>query len=51
MGLIKAGLGALGSTLADQWLEFITIDKMDSNVLVQRGYPMERGSNTKRTIK
>lgn len=49
MGLIKAGLGALGSTLADQWLEFITIDKMDSNVLVQRGYPMERGSNTKRT--
>ena len=24
MGLIKAGLGALGGTLADQWKEFFT---------------------------
>lgn len=25
MGLIKAGMGALGGTLADQWKEFSTV--------------------------
>ena len=29
MGLIKAGLGALGGTLADQWKEFFYCEAMD----------------------
>ena len=34
MGLIKAGLGALGGTLADQWKEFFYCDSMDKDVMV-----------------
>ena len=37
MGLIKAGLGALGGTLADQWKEFFYCDAMDSDTLVVKG--------------
>lgn len=33
MGLIKAGIGALGSTLADQWKEFFYCDALDKDVL------------------
>ena len=29
MGLIKAGVGALGGTLADQWKEFFYCDAME----------------------
>jgi hypothetical protein len=29
MGLIKAGFGALGGVLADQWKEFFYCDAMD----------------------
>lgn len=49
MGLIKAGLGALGGTLADQWKEFIYCDAIAGNVLVTRGKKQtnERSSNTK----
>ena len=28
MGLIKAGMGALGGTLADQWKEFFYCESM-----------------------
>ena len=35
MGLIKAGIGALGGTLADQWKEFC--DSIDKEVLVVKG--------------
>ena len=49
MGLIKAGLGALGGTLADQWKEFFYCDAIDSNVLVVKGQKQTSGrsSNTK----
>ncbi|MBR5515685.1 MAG: SPFH domain-containing protein [Clostridia bacterium] len=49
MGLIKAGLGALGGTLADQWKEFFTCDAMDSDTLMVRGKKQTSGrsSNTK----
>lgn len=49
MGLIKAGIGALGSTLADQWKEFFYCDAMDPDVLVVKGHKRisGRSSNTK----
>ena len=49
MGLIKAGIGALGGTLADQWKEYFYCDAMDANVLVVRGQKQVNGrsSNTK----
>ena len=37
MGLIKAGIGALGGTLADQWKEFFYCDSLDQDVLVVKG--------------
>ena len=37
MGLIKAGLGALNSTLADQWKEFFYCDALDKDLLMVRG--------------
>lgn len=49
MGLIKAGLGALGGTLADQWKEFFYCDAIDKEVLVVKGQKRVSGrsSNTK----
>ena len=49
MGLIKAGLGALGGTLADQWKEFFYCDALPVNVLVTKGSKRVSGrsSNTK----
>ena len=49
MGLIKAGLGALGGTLADEWKEYIYCDSMDANVLAVKGRKRtgSRSSNTK----
>lgn len=37
MGLIKAGMGALSSTLADQWKEFFYCDALPANVMVVKG--------------
>ena len=49
MGLIKAGIGALGGTLADQWKEFFYSDAMDMDTLVVKGKKRTSGrsSNTK----
>lgn len=37
MGLIKAGIGAVGGVLADQWKEFFYCDAMDKSVMVVKG--------------
>ncbi len=49
MGLIKAGMGAMGSTLADQWKEFFYCESMPKEVLVTKGEKRVSGrsSNTK----
>lgn len=49
MGLIKAGMGAVGGTLADQWKEFFYCDALDRDVLVVKGKKRTdaRSSNTK----
>ena len=49
MGLIKAGFGALGGVLADQWKEFFYCDSLPSDVLVRKGQKRVSGrsSNTK----
>jgi len=49
MGLIKAGLGALKGTLADQWKEFFYCDAMEGDVLVTKGRKRisGRSSNTR----
>lgn len=49
MGLIKAGTGALGSVLADQWKEFFSCDALSNDILVAKGNKTVSGrsSNTK----
>lgn len=49
MGLIKAAIGALGGTLADQWKEFFYCNALPSDVLVTKGQKQVSGrsSNTK----
>jgi membrane protease subunit (stomatin/prohibitin family) len=49
MGLIAAGLGAIGGVLADQWKEFFYCDAIDKNVLAVKGQKKlsSRSSNTK----
>lgn len=49
MGLIKAGIGALGGTLADQWKEFFYCEAMEKDLLVTKGQKRitGRSSNTK----
>ena len=49
MGLIKAGIGAFGGTLADQWKEFFYCDSLENNVLMVKGEKRisGRSSNTK----
>ncbi|MBE6688879.1 MAG: SPFH domain-containing protein [Ruminococcaceae bacterium] len=49
MGLIKAGMGALGGTLADQWKEFFYCDAIDNDLLMVKGQKRtgSRSSNTK----
>ena len=48
MGLIKAGVGAVGGVLADQWKEFFYCDALPNNVLVKKGQKRigNRSSNT-----
>ncbi|WP_285814689.1 SPFH domain-containing protein [Thomasclavelia cocleata] len=49
MGLIKAGIGAIGGTFADQWKEFFYCDAIDKDVLVAKGRKKtsDRSSNRK----
>ena len=49
MGLIKAGMGALGGTLADQWKEFFYCEAMPKELLVTKGVKRTSGrsSNTR----
>ncbi len=49
MGLIKAGIGALGGVLADQWKEFFYCDSIENDVLMVKGQKRisGRSSNTK----
>ena len=48
MGLIKAGVGALGGVLPDQWKEFFYCDALDMNTLMVKGEKRtsKRSSNT-----
>ena len=43
MGLIKAGLNALGGTMASQWRDFFFADAMDENVLVTKASKKTKG--------
>lgn len=43
MGLIKAAIGAVGGTLADQWKDYYYCDAINENVLVVKG--QKRGSD------
>ncbi len=47
MGLIKAGIGALGGTFADQWKEFFYCDAIENDTLVVKGQKRitDRSSN------
>lgn len=49
MGLIKAAVGAVGGTLADQWKEFFYCDALEQDILVVKGEKRINGrsSNTK----
>lgn len=46
MGLIKAGMGALGGTLADQWKEFFYCDAMGKEVMVTKGKKRTSGRSS-----
>ena len=49
MGLIKAGIGALGGVMADQWKEFFYCESLENDVLMVKGQKRVggRSSNTK----
>jgi len=49
MGLIKAGIGALGGVLSDQWKEFFYCEALDMDTLMVKGSKRVggRSSNTK----
>ena len=49
MGLLKAGLGAVGGVLADQWKEFFYCEAMPKDVIMVKGEKRvgNRSSNTK----
>ena len=53
MGIIKAVVGAVGGTLADQWLEVIESDQMSDTTVFAKGVAVrkndKRSSNTKST--
>ncbi len=49
MGIIKAGVSAVGGALADQWLEVIEPGNMGDQTVFARGVQIRKGSNTKGT--
>jgi membrane protease subunit (stomatin/prohibitin family) len=44
MGLISAGVGAVGGTLADQWVDFYTAPAFDETTLVAPGVLQEKNN-------
>ena len=49
MGLVRAALGAISGTLADQWKEFFYCDSLNQDILMTRGKKQVggRSSNTR----
>ncbi|MBQ5972940.1 MAG: SPFH domain-containing protein, partial [Oscillospiraceae bacterium] len=49
MGLIKAAIGAVGGTFADQWREFFYCESLSADILAAKGQKRvsSRSSNTK----
>lgn len=47
MGIVKALAGAVGGSLADQWLEVIEAGDMDDQTVFAGGVKVRKGSNTK----
>jgi membrane protease subunit (stomatin/prohibitin family) len=51
MGLLKAGIGAVGGVLADQWIDYFYCDSLEADVLAAKGQKRTsskgRSSNTK----
>ncbi len=49
MGLIKAAAGAIGGTMADQWLDYFYCEALDKDVLMAKGQKRasDRSSNKK----
>jgi membrane protease subunit (stomatin/prohibitin family) len=48
MGLIRAGIGALGGTLADQWKEFFYCDSLSADVIMTKGEKRIGGRSSNR---
>ncbi len=46
MGLIKAGISAVSSTLADQWKEYFSCEAMPKEVLVRKGVKSGSGRSS-----
>ena len=46
MGLISAGLGAVGGVLADQWKEYFYCEALDKDVLMAKGIKHSSGRST-----
>ena len=41
MGLLKAGAGAIGGVLSDQWREFFYCESLDADILVAKGEKLD----------
>ncbi len=48
MGLLKAGVGALGGVLADSWREYFYCESLDVDVLVKKGEKRTGGRSSNR---
>ncbi|MBR0278135.1 MAG: SPFH domain-containing protein, partial [Clostridia bacterium] len=48
MGLLRAGIGALGGTLADQWKEFFYCEALPADVLMKKGQKIIGGRSSNR---
>ncbi len=46
MGLLRAGIGAAGGVLADQWKEYFYCDALEENVLAARGQKRTTGRSS-----
>lgn len=48
MGLIKAAVGAIGGTLADQWKDYFYCDSLDADILAVKGQKRVSGRSSNR---